>query len=160
MNTGAITLVVALIGFAGTIGAAFITRPRDPLKSRQPQQPQQPQQSQPRPQSYAQETWWQPAAGNTGYASPVGQPGRVSPVKISVSLWLGLAGLILWIIPILGAFDLLPGLFIAIRDLRSPGTRRYAVAGLVLCLIAFTLTVINSAIGAYQGYHGTGWWQH
>jgi hypothetical protein len=81
-------------------------------------------------------------------------------VKISVSLWLGLAGLILWIIPILGAFDLLPGLFIAIRDLRSPGTRRYAIGGLVLCLVAFTLTIINSAIGAYQGYHGTGWWQH
>jgi hypothetical protein len=157
MNTGAITLVVALIGFAGTIGAAFITRPREPLKSQQP--PPQPP-PQPRPQSYPQQTWWQTAAGDTGHAPPVGQPGGVRPVKISVSLWLGVAGLILWLIPILGAIDLLPGLFIAIRDLRSPGTRRYAVAGLVLCLIAFTLTVINSAIGAYQGYHGTGWWQH
>ncbi len=159
MNTGAITLVVALLGFAGTIGAAFITRPREPLKSQQPSQPW-PQQSQSRPQSYPQQTWQQPGAGNTGHAPPVGQPGGVRPVKISVSLWLGVAGLILWIIPILGAIDLLPGLFIAIRDLRSPGTRRYALAGLVLCLIAFTLTVINSAIGAYQGYHGTGWWQH
>jgi hypothetical protein len=159
MNTGAVTLVVALLGFAGTIGAAFITRPRDPLKSQQPPQPR-PQQSQSRSQSYPQQTWWPPAAGNTGHAPPVGQPGGVRPVKISVSLWLGLAGLILWIIPILGALDLLPGLFIAIRDLRSPGTRRYAVAGLALCLIAFTLTIINSAIGAYQGYHGTGWWQH
>jgi hypothetical protein len=155
MSASAVTLVVALIGFAGTICAALITRPREPLKSQQLPQPR-PQHSQSRPQ----QAWPLPAAGNAGYAPPGSRTGGMCPVKISVSLWLGLVGLILWIIPILGVFDLLPGIFIAIWDLRSPGARRYAVGGLVLCLIAFTMTIINSAVGAYQGYHGTGWWQH
>jgi hypothetical protein len=157
MNAGAVTLAVALIGFAGTICAALITRPREPLKA---QQLPQPWSLQSHPQSYPQRTWSPPAAGNTGYSPPGGWTSGMRRAKISVSLWLGLTGLILWIIPILGAFDLLPGLFIAIRDLRSPGARRYAVGGLALCLIAFTLTIINSAVGAYQGSHGTGWWQH
>jgi hypothetical protein len=64
------------------------------------------------------------------------------------------------LIPILGYIAALPGLFIAIRDIRSPGTRRYAMIGLLICSLAFILTIINSAIGAYQGAHGTGWWQN
>ena len=80
-------------------------------------------------------------------------------VKISKSLWYGLAGIVLWVLPILGYLVTLPGLFAAIRDVRSPGTRRHARIGLALCVLALVLTIINSAIGAYQGAHGTGWWQ-
>jgi|SRR5450755_477469 hypothetical protein len=140
-NAAAI-IIVALIGFAGTVTTALITRPRE---TPQPQ-------SQPQPE-------WQPRptgqwpAGNSGasYAMPT--------LRVSRSLWWGLAGIFLWLLPILGYIVTLPGLFSAIRDLRSPGTRRYAMIGLALCLLAFVLTLINSAIGAYQGAHGTGWWQ-
>jgi hypothetical protein len=141
MNSNAVTLLAAFIGLVGTICAAFITKPREPQRSQWPSQPW-PSQSYPQPT-------WAPSPANGG-----------RPPKISVSLWLGLAGLLLWIIPILGYVDLLPGLFIAIRDLRSPGTRRYASGALILCIIAFAFTLINSAVGAYQGYHGAGWWQH
>jgi hypothetical protein len=98
----------------------------------------------------------------TGKPTPARATGSyVMPaLKTSRSLWWGLAGLVLWLLPILGYIVTLPGLFTAIRDIRSPGTRRYAMIGLVLCLLAFTLTIINSAIGAYEGAHGTGWWQH
>jgi len=75
-------------------------------------------------------------------------------------LWWGLAGIFLWLLPILGYIVTLPGLFIAIRDVRSPGTRRYSLLGLVLCMLALVLTIINSAIGAYQGAHGVGLWQN
>lgn len=33
------------------------------------------------------------------------------------------------------------------------------LAGIVLGIICLVLTIINSAIGAYQGYHGEAWFQ-
>ena len=34
-----------------------------------------------------------------------------------------------------------------------------SIAGIVLGVICLVLTIINSAIGAYQGYHGEAWFQ-
>ena len=34
-----------------------------------------------------------------------------------------------------------------------------AVAGIVLSILCLVLTIINASIGAYQGYHGTAWFQ-
>jgi preprotein translocase subunit SecD len=34
-----------------------------------------------------------------------------------------------------------------------------SIAGIVLAVICLVLTIINSAIGAYQGYHGEAWFQ-
>jgi hypothetical protein len=31
--------------------------------------------------------------------------------------------------------------------------------GIGLCAVSLGLAVINSAVGAWQGAHGTGWWQ-
>lgn len=143
MNDTGVTIVVGLMGSAATISAALITRPRAVL------QPQLPAQSvwQPSPRGQ------QPTAGQgVSYAMPA--------LKISKSLWYGLAGIFLWLLPILGYLVTLPGLFAAIRDVRSPGTRRYAWIGLALCVLALMLAIVNSAIGAYQGAHGTGWWQN
>lgn len=33
------------------------------------------------------------------------------------------------------------------------------LTGIVLGIICLVLTIINSAIGAYQGYHGEAWFQ-
>jgi len=135
VNTNVATIIVAFIGLAGTITAALIARPRDAPKP------------QPEPPSQAHPMVSPPEGG--GYLPPPPPPPARTPLKISRSLWWGLAGIFLWLIPILGYIVTLPGLFTAIRDVRSPGTRRYAVAGLILCVTAFTLTIINSAAGAY-----------
>lgn len=34
-----------------------------------------------------------------------------------------------------------------------------AIAGIVLSVLCLVLTIINASIGAYQGYHGTAWFQ-
>jgi hypothetical protein len=147
MNSNVVAIVVALIGLVGAVSAAFIARPRSvPAPQRQPQ-------------SQPQATWRPASYGHERTASP-GVNYVMPSVKISASLWWGIAGIFLWLLPILGYIVTLPGLFIAIRDLRSPGARRLATIGLLLCLLAFVLTITNSAIGAYQGAHGTGWWQN
>ena len=66
----------------------------------------------------------------------------------------------LWIIPIAGIFVIAPGLYIGIRDFAPVRLRSRAALGVTLCAIGLVLLIINSAIGAYQGAHGTGWWQH
>jgi hypothetical protein len=169
MNANVATIIAAIIGLISTVSTALITRPRTApaTPGAQPARPPQPSQTtwQPPPSARA-GNWWQqsgsgsaPGAPQRPWAAPAASYATAA-VKISKSLWWGIAGLILWLIPILGYIATLTGLFIAIRDIRSPGLRRYAMAGLIICLIAFACTLVNSAIGAYEGYHGTGWWQH
>jgi len=173
MNANTATIIAAIIGLIGTVSTALITRPRAAPATQAAQTTQQPQTSQSSswqpPPPAAGGNWWQQSASASQQRSwaaapapaPAPPPSYVgSALKISKSLWWGIAGMILWLIPILGYVATLTGLFIAIRDIRSPGTRRYAMAGLILCLVAFAFTLVNSAIGAYEGYHGTGWWQH
>jgi len=141
MGDSAVTIVVGLISSVATISAAFIARSHAV--------------PQPQPHTVGSLTpRWTTANGQPGlsYQTP--------SLKTSRSLWWGLAGIFLWLLPILGYIVTLPGLFIAIRDVRSPGTRRHSLPGLVLCMLALVLTIINSAIGAYQGAHGAGWWQN
>lgn len=78
--------------------------------------------------------------------------------KRTKAFGLGIAGLICWVLPIAGFCVTIPGLWIAIRDLNGP--KRSTTAGLVMCGIGFALTLVNSAIGAYQGAHGQMWFQH
>ena len=140
MDDGAVTIVVGLIGSAATISAALIARAHAVTE----------------PQLHT--VWSLPPGGQQPTVSP-GLRYQTPSIKTSRSLWWGLAGIFLWLLPILGYVVTLPGLFIAIRDVRSPGTRRYSLLGLVLCTLALALTIINSAVGAYQGAHGAGWWQ-
>lgn len=104
----------------------------------------------------------------TRRAGPAGEPPYLAPAmggvasqlpagRISRSFWLGMAGLVLWVIPLLGYVAVIPGLYVGIRD--HGGPRRNAGAGIIMCSISLALALMNSAIGAYQGAHGVGWWQ-
>jgi len=77
--------------------------------------------------------------------------------RTSKAFGLGIASLVLWIIPILGICTVIPGLYIGIREMNGP--RRRTGAGVAMCAVALVLLVINSAIGAYQGAHGQMWFQ-
>ena len=75
------------------------------------------------------------------------QPGTsTSGEKSTASLVLGLIGLIAWIIPLIGFPVTIVGLILGIK-------KKYTV-GIVLNVICLLLTVANSAIGAFMGYHG------
>ena len=75
-----------------------------------------------------------------------------------VAFVLGITGIIAWMIPIIGLPVGVTGLIFAIKGLKGKG-KELAVAGLVLSIICIVLTIINSAIGAYQGYKGEAWFQ-
>ena len=75
------------------------------------------------------------------------QPGTSTPgEKSTASLVLGLIGLIAWIIPLIGFPVTIVGLILGIKKKYTPG--------IVLNVICLLLTVANSAIGAFMGYHG------
>ena len=124
-----VALVAALIGCIGSIAAALIT-----TRQRGP--------------AGAAE----PAA--LGLGTVPWQPGQP---RTSKAFWFGIASLITWMIPIFGVCTIIPGLYIGIREMNGP--RRRTGAGVAMCVIAHVLTVINSAIGAYQGAHGQMWFQ-
>ncbi|GHT83691.1 hypothetical protein FACS1894137_05490 [Spirochaetia bacterium] len=75
-----------------------------------------------------------------------------------VSLVLGLCGLIAWIIPLIGFPVTILGLIFGVFGYKTT-RKNMAVAGLVLSIICLVATIVNSAIGSYQGATGTGWWQ-
>lgn len=119
-----ITLVAALITGIGAVAAALITtRQRGPAGT-------------------------VPVTAG-GPPVPAAQSGQG---RTSKSLWCGIAGLFLWVLPVLGYLVILPGLYIGIRELRGP--RRHTTTGLVLCIVGLGLALVNSAIGAYMGAHG------
>lgn len=69
------------------------------------------------------------------------------------SLAIGIVSLLAWYIPICGITISVLGLILGIIS-RSSSKRSLAIAGIVLNVIGITITVINSAIGAYLGYTG------
>lgn len=79
--------------------------------------------------------------------------------KVSRAFWWGLASCVAWIIPIFGYITTIIGFYYGIRDIRTPESRRLALVGLILCVLAFVACLINSAYGAAQGAAGHGWWQ-
>ena len=126
----AVVLVAALIGAIATIAGAVITTRRN-------------------------------GPGGTETVTS-GHGTAVIPVAAAMgrrtkAFGLGIAGLVLWVLPIAGFCVTIPGLWIAIRDLNGP--KRGTTAGLVMCGVGFALTLVNSAIGAYQGAHGQMWFQ-
>jgi hypothetical protein len=91
----------------------------------------------------------EPAPGYTG-GGPVEAPGGG---KAIASLILGLAGLLFWILPILGLPVTIVGLVLGIKATNS-ARKGMATAGVVLCIIGLVLSVMNAAIGAYLGVTG------
>jgi hypothetical protein len=74
------------------------------------------------------------------------------------SLVLGIIGIIAWIIPIIGLPIGIVALVLGILGIKR-SSKGMSIAGIVLAVICLVLTIINSAIGAYQGYHGEAWFQ-
>lgn len=74
------------------------------------------------------------------------------------ALVLGIFGLLAWIIPIVGLPVGIVGLVLGIKGSKKSG-KGMAIAGIVLSTICLILTIINGAIGAYQGYKGEAWFQ-
>ena len=66
---------------------------------------------------------------------------------------LGLVGIVAWLLPIIGLPVTITGLVFGIRARNSAG-RSKAIAGIVLCSIFLTASVVNAAIGAYMGATG------
>ena len=82
---------------------------------------------------------------------PLFRPGRPArALKISRSVWLGITGLVLvaavWAAPLLCYCCVVPGVWIAVHDLRSPGTRRLAGLGIALCSLGFAVALTDSVI--------------
>jgi hypothetical protein len=130
-----VALVAALIGCIGSIAAALITTRQKGPAGVIPA-----------------------AAPSVEDPTPLFTHVVVPAAPVSKAFWLGIASLITWTIPIFGVCTIIPGLYIGIREMNGPRTR--TGAGVTMCVIALVLTVINSAIGAYQGAHGQLWFQH
>ncbi len=71
---------------------------------------------------------------------------------------LGIVGLLAWIIPIIGLPVGVIALVLGIIGLKK-NSRGMSITGIILGSICLVLTIINSAMGAYQGYHGEAWFQ-
>ncbi|MDR0746842.1 MAG: hypothetical protein LBE89_02995 [Helicobacteraceae bacterium] len=70
------------------------------------------------------------------------------------SLVLGIVGLLAWFIPLFGFPITITGLVLGVKGRKVQEERSLATAGFVLSIIGLTLTVINSAIGAYLAATG------
>ena len=76
----------------------------------------------------------------------------------AASLVFGIVGMFAWIIPIIGLPIGITALVLGITGI-SKSRKGMSIAGLVLGVICLIFTIINSAIGAYQGYKGEAWFQ-
>jgi hypothetical protein len=75
-----------------------------------------------------------------------------SKLKISRAFWWGLAAVLVsasfaaaWLCAVIGVY-------FGVRDLRSPGTRRWVKWGLALCALAFVIAAANPKSGFTQGF--------
>jgi hypothetical protein len=97
--------------------------------------------------------WWNGAAW-TEHTAPAVQPPGVAAAqqdlsgKANTSMVLGLVGIVAWILPIIGLPVTITGLVFGIRS-RHSSARGKAIAGIVLCSIFLTVSVVNAALGAY-----------
>lgn len=153
-NGDTIQIVVAFIGLAGTLGAALITRPRQPAPASTSAPAPEPVRTLPPQGANPAGAWWnQPPAGQGNAAPSQAQPTSVvARLKISLSLWFGIAGcLMVWSFALAWICGLV-GIFFGIRDIRSPGTRRLMRWGLTLCVLALVLAALNPKNGFINGF--------
>lgn len=98
-----------------------------------------------------------PLQNQNMYITPEVSSQRNSGLGIA-ALVLGIIGLLAWIIPIIGLPVGLVALILGICGIKK-SSKVMSIAGIVLGIICLVLTIINGAIGAYQGYHGEAWFQ-
>ena len=92
------------------------------------------------------------------YGAPYQQPGAGSG-KAVASLVLGIVSLLAWCLPLFGLPVSIIGLVLGVKATKS-SSRGMAIAGIVLSIIGLLFSLINAAVGAYQGATGQAWWQH
>jgi hypothetical protein len=80
-------------------------------------------------------------------------PGEKPPWLAITSFILGILSLCAWVIPLCGCPVHVGGIIFGILGLKSR-YRTLAIIGIILCSLAFILTVINAAWGAYLGATG------
>lgn len=138
-----VQIAVALIGFAGTIGAALITAYAKPRQASVPQ----PASSQQPGGMRSDGTY------RSGSESASAQPAVITTrPKISRSLWWGIAACLCFASFVVAWACALVGTFIAVRDIRSPGARRLAWWGLALCVLALVIAAANPHSGFMSGF--------
>lgn len=91
------------------------------------------------------------------YGAPKMNQPRKAGLGIA-ALVLGIVGVLAWIIPIIGLPVGIVALVFGILGLKK-SSKGMSIAGIVLGAVCLVLTIINGAIGAYQGYHGEAWFQ-
>lgn len=81
--------------------------------------------------------------------------------KATAALVLGIVGVIAWIIPLIGFPVTIAGLVLGIQGIKLEQGKRNAkaITGVILSVFFLIATTANSAIGAYQGFQGTAWFQ-
>jgi len=75
------------------------------------------------------------------------------PGKATASLVLGIIGMLAWCLPIAGVPVTIVGLVLGILS-RTSSNRKFAIAGIVLCVFGLVLSVANGIVGGYLA--GTG----
>jgi hypothetical protein len=150
-STNEVTIAAAMIGMVGSIGAALITvraRPREAPASQaaQPQQVGAPADGR---FGFVQQA---PGAQSTNAAGLRANtlPGRL---RISRSLWWGIAACVCYAVFVVSWGCALVGVFLAVRDIRSPGTRRLPWWGLALCALGLIIAAANPHSGFMAGFH-------
>jgi hypothetical protein len=86
---------------------------------------------------------------------PASAPAAAAPaakVKVSPSLWWSIAAIVFVELFTLSWACALVGIFIAVRDIRSPGTRRLAWWALGICVLALIIAAANPHSGFMQGF--------
>ena len=73
--------------------------------------------------------------------------------KATAGMIMGIAGLILWLLPILGIPNCIIGLILSIKGMNSSKPVS-AKVGLILNIIGIVVAIINASIGAYMGATG------
>jgi hypothetical protein len=150
-STNEVTIVAAIIGMAGSIGAALITvraKPRE-APATQAAQPEQVGVRADGTYRFVQPSPGAQSAPSAG-PRPDALPGRL---KISRSLWWGIAACVCYAVFALSWGCALVGVFLAVRDIRSPGTRRLPWWGLALCALGLIIAAANPHSGFMAGFH-------
>jgi hypothetical protein len=139
------TIAAAFIGVGGSIAAALITVRLSP---RQAQPVTAPAPAPAEPVNVVQPD------GSYRLVSPPAPPAPVPAAKPKVSraLWWSIAAIVSVELFTLSWACALVGIFLAVRDTRSPGTRRLAWWALGICAVAVIAAAANPHSGFMQGF--------
>jgi uncharacterized membrane protein len=135
------TIAAAFIGAGGSIAAALITARLSPRPAVAPAAPA--------------ERVNVVQSDGTQRLAPSPSPSPAAPaakVKVSPSLWWSIAAVVFVELFTLSWACALVGIFIAVRDIRSPGTRRLAGWALGICALALIIAAVNPHSGFMQGF--------